>query len=283
VVSDAHESGFAKPVLTGMIIATAFVVLLTLMLIMLTGLTPGAGAQSVAGDGTSPDGDLEGSVASEKSNADESPADEQDAPPGEADDGPAEVREDTTQTEPEASSEPVPTPKPESREAVQKTDLATFTIAALPTGGEEVQAQTQGSSRGFSDVAERLNRAGASTGDVQLSLAWNNGNDLDLHVIAPGGERIMYRHKKSKCKGVLDVDMNAAGSVSRRPIENIYWPTGVAPRGQFIVIVHHYRNHGSADPTRYHVIAKVDGDTRRFEGSVSRGDQPEIVHRFTRQ
>ncbi|MFM7908347.1 MAG: YfaP family protein, partial [Microcystis sp.] len=101
------------------------------------------------------------------------------------------------------------------------------------------------------ELTKRLQREGAKTGDVQLSLLWNNYNDLDIHCIDPSGEEIYYSHKRSQSGGELDVDMNASGRQSKEPVENIYWPAGGAPKGKYQVFVNHYANHGDADPTAF--------------------------------
>lgn len=139
------------------------------------------------------------------------------------------------------------------------------------------------SGTGGADFAERLEREGAKAGDIQISLLWNNFNDLDLHVICPSGERISYQNKHSRCGGELDVDMNAGGRNSREPVENIYWPKGQSPKGKFQVFVHHYANHGDRDPTAFRVAVTIGGEIRPFSGRVSRGQPPKLVHAFTRQ
>lgn len=71
-------------------------------------------------------------------------------------------------------------------------------------------------------IKERVKRAGGSvTGDFRASLSWHNFDDLDLHLVEPGGEEIYYASKRSRRGGVLDVDMNAGHGTSRTPVENI--------------------------------------------------------------
>ena len=73
------------------------------------------------------------------------------------------------------------------------------------------------------EVSRRLAREGAQRGDVQVSLAWNTLDDLDIRVVTPSGETISYQNKQSRCGGHLDVDMNANGRCSIAPVENVYW------------------------------------------------------------
>ena len=141
------------------------------------------------------------------------------------------------------------------------------------------------------DLAARLRREHAQTGDVQVSLMWNNRNDLDLHVFDPNGEEISYKLKRSKSGGWLDVDMNRdRGSATNQPVENIFWPSAAAPIGTYKVYVHHYANHGGADPTDYVVgvlvggtaqVAAQESRAREFAGKISRGQPPQLVHELT--
>jgi hypothetical protein len=119
------------------------------------------------------------------------------------------------------------------------------------------------------DFSERLRQAGARSGDVQVSLAWANANDLDLHVFDPSGERIFYNNPISASGGHLDVDMNAQAPLTARPVENVYWPERGAPRGAYKVEVVHFTNHGARDPTAFTVRVVIKGQTQYYRGFIS--------------
>ena len=77
------------------------------------------------------------------------------------------------------------------------------------------------------DIEQRLRQQGAKSGNLQFSLSWDTKDDLDLHVITPGGREIWFQNKVSPCGGELDVDMNRSGSqLVVNPVENIVLAPG---------------------------------------------------------
>jgi hypothetical protein len=97
------------------------------------------------------------------------------------------------------------------------------------------------------------------TGDVQVTLRWQGDADLDLHVLDPGGEEIWFQSPQSSSGGILDVDANGNCEGVRNPIENIYWPKGQAPSGDYSVAVIYYQACGRTEPTDYEVTVTLDG------------------------
>lgn len=125
------------------------------------------------------------------------------------------------------------------------------------------------------EIKQRVEGAGGTYQgvDVRLSLIWDNTNDLDLHVIPPSGEHIFYGHKQSACKGWLDVDMNVRGE-STKPVENIRWKKGEAPKGQYNAYVQNFRFHDPTHaPTPFRVELEVNGQISHVDGVISPSGQ----------
>lgn len=112
----------------------------------------------------------------------------------------------------------------------------------------------------------RVDREGGQSGDVQITLIWNNVNDLDLWVTCPNGQRIYYGSMQG-CGGVLDIDANA-GRTSNSPVENVTWPNG-APPGRYRIEIDHYANRGGPDPTPYRVRVRIGDEERIYEGVLA--------------
>ncbi len=106
------------------------------------------------------------------------------------------------------------------------------------------------------------------TGDVQVTLSWDVDSDVDLHVIDPAGEEVFYAHQQAASGGQLDLDSNAGCTIDGVRNENITWPTGRAPRGQYTVRVDYWANCSVAQ-TNYTVRVNNGGTVQVFSGSFT--------------
>ena len=162
--------------------------------------------------------------------------------------------------------------------AVEEQRLAEVELARQQ---EEMESR-QAAENAMSELQQRLDREGARSGDVQVSLMWNNYNDLDLHVVCPSGERIHGGNKISECGGELDVDANVRPD-TKKPVENVVWDDDTAKPGMYQVYVHHYKKHNkrrSKDPTKFQVIVNNIGDLLEFNGALTHGDPIKLIAQF---
>jgi hypothetical protein len=186
-----------------------------------------------------------------------------------------------------ATVERTPDASEDAIRAAERLDLD-FSAALDVRGDLTARGRGGGADRGDEGTVqaafvERLARVEAKTGDVQISLLWSNYNDIDLHVVCPSGEHIYFGRRASRCGGELDVDMNVPPRESRRPVENVFWPAGGAPAGEYLVLVDHYRNHRQKDPTEFDVRVEVDGEAQYFHNRITFGNNPIVIYRFRRK
>ncbi|MBT4408172.1 MAG: hypothetical protein HOC79_09920 [Euryarchaeota archaeon] len=141
---------------------------------------------------------------------------------------------------------------------------------------QEVDAATQ------RELRSRIEAAGGRIGDVNVSLMWNNYNDLDLHVVCPSGERLHGGNRHSKCNGELDIDANVKPE-TKKPVENVVWDIGGAPNGIYKVYVHHYKKHKkrrTKDPTKFKIIVNAKGEFTEYNGDLTFGSDILFVTQF---
>ena len=159
---------------------------------------------------------------------------------------------------------------------------------AVGPGVQEAEISTKGATT----LEKRLEREGAKRGSVQISLMWDNWNDLDLHVITPSGEHIYHDNRTSGCGGELDVDMNFKPT-SKSPVENIVW-TKTPPPGVYRVGVRHYKIHTKGifswvpflsrihrkNSTDFTVSLTIGESKRFYEGSLVKSNDLQFVAKF---
>lgn len=132
------------------------------------------------------------------------------------------------------------------------------------------------------EIRKRLQEAGGryENVDFRASLIWNTYDDLDLHVMVEPesgcgqSEHIAYDNKRSRNgQGELDVDRNAGGRETRKPVENIRWAKGTAVKGKYKVFVRNYARHDDNSfrnfPIPIKVEVEINGETKSFEATIS--------------
>jgi|GEM_PF-2424082 len=157
---------------------------------------------------------------------------------------------------------------------------AGFTVLSGRTSDGSATLSSPQQSVFSADVSQRLFAAGAKTGEIEISLIWENLNDLDLHVIDPAGDRIYFGHRISGTGGELDIDRNAScgSDVTSKPIEHVVWQKEFASKGVYSVGVHYYKNCEPAVKTSYRVEVKIGSEiVARQSGVVSGSGQSSDV------
>ncbi|NCA85444.1 MAG: hypothetical protein EOM83_07695 [Clostridia bacterium] len=105
-----------------------------------------------------------------------------------------------------------------------------------------------------------VTRIEAGTGKLQISCAWDQPNDIDLHLVEPNGQEIYYGNDISNNFGFLDVDSNAGCSIDNINNENItYGDTAIVENGNYIVRVDLYSNCDLQANTNVVVTARYNG------------------------
>ncbi|MBX3275070.1 MAG: hypothetical protein KF729_32695 [Sandaracinaceae bacterium] len=139
-------------------------------------------------------------------------------------------------------------------------------------GGVGVQAVTHACNPGAAEVCNGLDDncngvidegCGYSGGNIQITLAWGTGADLDLYVTDPTGFTISYSRTRSPSGGHLDHDARGAcvRSQAGATIENVYWNTPNPPRGSYRIEVHNYSGCNVSNLTQATLAIAVGGQT----------------------
>lgn len=144
------------------------------------------------------------------------------------------------------------------------TDV-TFTRPAGTDGSDDSPGSSGSTTTTSPPDTTATTEPALGTGDVQVTLRWSGGSDLDLHVIDPNGEEISFSSTTSSSGGQLDVDCIPGSSCpSDGPhVENVFWPTGAAPSGAYSAFA---RNLG--DTAEFTLTVLVGGEEVTSDGGT---------------
>jgi hypothetical protein len=116
----------------------------------------------------------------------------------------------------------------------------------------------------------------SGTGDVKVTLSFDRLHDLDLHVVEPNGDEIFYDRPDSATGGRLDLDSGAGCEPSAASSENVFWPPGGAPAGEYRVSVHNYQQ-CSPGEISFRVRVDYDGIIETYQRSFPDGTAGEVM------
>jgi hypothetical protein len=137
-----------------------------------------------------------------------------------------------------------------------------------------------------SSVGARLKAAGAQTGEIQISIAWDTVDDIDLHVsYSPGNglvDNINWVNRKGHISGgILDIDMNANSNLLQSdPVENIFWPHDSNPAGYYVVKIHFYRSWTGSTRVPVLIRLKIKDQIQTFNMTAILHSSPQRVTDF---
>jgi len=163
--------------------------------------------------------------------------------------------------------------------------LESIKVSDISSLSEKTGRNNKGFGDGFGKAfEERLASNGAGTGDVQVSIAWNNYNDIDLWVELSNYNETHTINwiNRQVGSGVLDIDQNVR-PFTNKAVENVFWSYGSAPYCKYSIYVHHYHQWDKIKNTEVWVRILIDGETIFRKVTVSPGNRPLLVHTFTRK
>ena len=124
---------------------------------------------------------------------------------------------------------------------------------------------TAGTVSQYAAQSLRVYRVG--NGDVQVSVSWTGASDVDLHVYDPSGEKVYFGNLSAASGGTLDLDSNAACNLDNVNNENIVWPVGGAPHGEYRVVVNYWDDCGAARSDYVVTVQAAGLEPQVFSGS----------------
>jgi hypothetical protein len=123
------------------------------------------------------------------------------------------------------------------------------------------------------DDQQRVKERGGQQGKLQVTLAWDDRNDLDLYVVCPNGEEINWRAaNRQRCGGKLDIDANNGREpLTDRPVENVFWDD--PQPGRYKILVQNYKRNG-APQSPYRITIRQEGKPDRVIRGIARAGEP---------
>ncbi len=169
---------------------------------------------------------------------------------------------------------------------------ATVTVQSQPTVASGVTVVESSCNPSAQEVCNGLDDncngqidegCGYSSGNIQVTLAWGGGADLDMYIQTPSGETIYYGAPQDSTGGHLDQDARGACAEqnANNTIENVYWNQPNPPAGQYRVQVHYWDGSPcstGSGPTNLTLSIAIGGQVRgAWNYTISPGERVDMA------
>lgn len=145
-------------------------------------------------------------------------------------------------------------------------------LQGLPERRDQSEAEL------LTEMNRILQRLGAKSGELSVTLMWDTGDDLDLHLTLPGQRGEISAACPALAGGRLDIDGNyCLAEVNTRPVENIYWPelgrntTRRPPVGEYTVWVKVFEKRDQYRDANVTIVKTVSGEKEVFHLRIPPG------------
>jgi tRNA (guanosine-2'-O-)-methyltransferase len=157
-----------------------------------------------------------------------------------------------------------------------------------PKGSDLVQACTPtGPELCFNAIDDNCNGiidegCGAETGVLQFTIAWGESPaDVNLTVVAPGGERIPSEHARASEGGFrAGRDCPGEDGCGGQSVENVSYDGLDPPRGHYAVDIALVDLHGAETPVKVRFGARLGARVVGFDVELAPGDDAHKTFSF---
>ena len=104
------------------------------------------------------------------------------------------------------------------------------------------------------------------TGDLEITVSWDNDADLDLHVVDANGDEIYWGQDMVDSGGELDLESGTGCRPDGIRTEHVAWTGGTPPPGKYVVRVNYWSDCGGPEPN-YVVNITLNGERRSIYGT----------------
>ena len=123
----------------------------------------------------------------------------------------------------------------------------------------------------------------AEQSELRFHMNFNNYtyNDLDLHVVEPGGQHLALKLKNDQTQSQLGNDCSC-GSCSYGPEENIYWQQNQAGKGLYEIWVQQFQICGEQEVDSEFTIDVYEGNQLKatLQSKLQKGHSQTLYYEF---